>query len=212
MQIGRQVHLKRTIHEIAAMMEHCVILDTETTRLYGEVIDLAIIDGENGTVLFDSLIHPTSEKIEEAATAVHGIKNGDTWSYPLFKDAWPQIESLIAGRNIITYNAQFDCDRILQSARYNLTPLPSMTWLCAMEAYAAFYGEPGRYGSFKWQKLSEACEQQGVVLENAHRALADAMATYQLLKAIGEKGEIPKAPATHRGIELIDMEKGTLEL
>lgn len=217
MSIERQVHLKRSIHEIAALLPQCVILDTETTRMYGEVIDLAIIDGASGTVLFDSLIHPTTEKITEEATAVHGIRPGDTWDKPTFELVWPRIEAAIAGRWIVTYNAKFDQERIVQSARYNVTPLPQMTWLCAMEAYAAYWKEPGRYGSYKWQKLEVACAQQGVELQGAHRALADAMATYQLIRAVAAKGATPVIkPAeqlgTTRGIELIDEQKGPIEL
>ncbi len=217
MQIERQVHLKRSIHEIAALLDKCVILDTETTRMYGEVIDIAIIDGATGTVLFNSLIHPTTEKITEEATAVHGIRPGDTWDKPTFELVWPRIEEIIGERWIVTYNAKFDRERIVQSAMYNQKPLPQLTWLCAMEAYAAYWKEPDKFGrSYKWQKLEVACAQQGVELNGAHRALADAMATYQLIKAVAAKGA---AAAQHerplqavKGVELIDIEKGPIEL
>lgn len=217
MDIGKQIHLKRSIHEIAALLPSCVILDTETTRMYGEVIDLAVIDGATGSILFDSIIHPTTELITKEATRIHGITAHDTWDKPTFELVWPRIEAAIGDKWIVTYNAKFDQERIVQSARYNQKPLPQLTWLCAMEAYASYWGEPGRYGSCKWQKLENACKQQGVVLNGAHRALADAMATYQLIKAVAAKSATPAVSpreqlGTTKGIELIDAEKGHVEL
>ena len=82
-----------------------------------------------------------------------------------------------------------------------------------MTAYANHWGG---YGS-KWQKLEVACAQQGVVLEGAHRALADARATYELLRKIADVGAVPNhvvrtSVVRHRGIELIDEQKGQMKL
>ncbi|EDN4837782.1 hypothetical protein B1Q65_004405, partial [Salmonella enterica subsp. enterica serovar Ituri] len=52
--------------------EGCIILDTETTDLYGEVIELAIINNE-GSVLFNHKIKPKGEKITPTAEAIHHI-------------------------------------------------------------------------------------------------------------------------------------------
>ena len=49
-----------------------IILDTETTDLYGEVIELAIINNE-GSVLFNHKIKPKEEKITPTAEAIHHI-------------------------------------------------------------------------------------------------------------------------------------------
>jgi hypothetical protein len=49
-----------------------VILDTETTDLPGQTVELAVIDGATGKKLMDTLVKPT-EPISDGARWVHGI-------------------------------------------------------------------------------------------------------------------------------------------
>jgi DNA polymerase-3 subunit epsilon len=63
----------------------------------------------------------------------------------------------------------------------------SWNWVCAMEAYAEFWGEWNDYhGNYRWQKLATACRQQGIGVVNAHDAMGDARMTLALLAKLAE--------------------------
>lgn len=60
---------------------------------------------------------------------------------------------------------------------------------CAMQAYAELHGEwNAEKGRYRWQKLSTAAQQQGVKVENAHRALGDCLMTLGLVRAMASPG------------------------
>jgi len=74
------------------------------------------------------------------------------------------------------------------TAKVHGVTMPDMRWHCMMKKYAAFWGAPNRYGYSDpaWQKLEDACAQQGVVFEQNHRALGDALATAALIRRLAE--------------------------
>ena len=54
-----------------------------------------------------------------------------------------------------------------------------------MAPYAKFYGEWNDYhGSYRWQRLTAACAQQGIDTSDttAHRALSDCVMTLRLIE------------------------------
>ena len=54
-----------------------------------------------------------------------------------------------------------------------------------MHEYAEFYGQKSDRGGYKWQKLTAAAEQQGVIIEGTlHRALSDCLTTLGVIKAM----------------------------
>ncbi len=164
-----------------------VVIDTETTGLHRpcEIIDIAILDSI-GNILLDTLIKPR-EAISEFIFSLTNIDNA------MVKDAqdWPHIKpyvlTLIQGRDIITYNAKFD--RHMMHCSDDMWGLPQTdyhsfgTWTCAMEAYAPHGGVwNDYYGNWKWVRLGDAMNQQGLIMGEAHRALVDAKATFSLLE------------------------------
>jgi len=173
---------------VASNPDRYAIIDTETTGLYGECIDLAIVD-PTGKVLFNELLRPKCP-IEEGATAIHGITESMVAEARTFKQVWPIIQMAIEGRTIIAYNAAFDRARFEHTAKVHGVTLPELKWYCAMKAYAAFWDEPNRYGysSPAWQKLDAACRQQGIDFTQGHRALSDALATASLIRRLAELG------------------------
>ena len=172
---------------------NALILDTETTGLGddAEVVELAVIDCA-GTVLLDTLVRPSGPVPGEAA-AIHGITDAMLVAAP----TWPEIHDrfcrLIDGRQVVIYSRDFDSRLIGQTARrYGLQtpqcfalPLDDDLVHCAMQAYAEFYGEwAEEKGRYRWQKLSTAAQQQGVTVENAHRALGDCWMTLGVIRAM----------------------------
>lgn len=175
-----------------------VVLDTETTGKYGEVIEIAVITMQ-GTILFNQLIKP-STSIEENASRVHRITATMLQHAPRLKQVWPNLLACLNGKHIITYNAYFDYKRLAYSAYlYNLT-LPAWPFHCMMLAYADYWRAPLYKNHHPWQKLGSACNQQNVDLScvTSLRALGDAQTTLALIRRLAEQGDgAPTYHSTH---------------
>ncbi|WP_440530337.1 3'-5' exonuclease [Serratia nevei] len=167
---------------------NCLVLDTETTGLddKAEIIEIAVIDA-HGKVLLNTLVRP-SKPIPPEATAIHGITDEMVKDAPAWPEVSPQLCSLISGKTIAIYNAEYDIRLLEQTDRiWKVTPKISVMpqVVCAMHEYAEFYGQKRERGGYKWQKLTAAAEQQGVIIEGTpHRALSDCLTTLGVIKAM----------------------------
>lgn len=163
------------------------VLDTETTGLdkRAEIASIALINS-NGLVKLNTLVHPT-RPIPPEATAIHGITN------EMVKNALPfpaeLLANLLADRDVVIYNAQYDVGMLYQATE--AAGLPLVNWSkiarfhCAMERFAEIYGEWNhRYGNYKWKPLSTAAYYYKIKQEGAHGALVDCQTTLQVCKAM----------------------------
>jgi DNA polymerase-3 subunit epsilon len=160
-------------------------LDTETTGLgnLDELVDIAAIDNR-GRVLLNSLIKPR-RSIPRDATKIHGITDQMVRNSPVWSDIYPRFLELMAGyRYVIVYNADFDQRLIRQTCFACALTMPRGSWHCAMKQYAAFVGQRGSYGDFRWHQLGQAVIQLGVKLLPDHSALADARACRAVVQAM----------------------------
>lgn len=172
------------------------ILDTETTGLGddAEIVEICIID-THGFIMLNTLIKPLNP-IPETATAIHGITNEMVAYAPTWRDVHGAVGELFFKNGLVIYNADFDIRMIEQSARLRglgedgFVSLAEQYAYCAMLAYAEFYGQKDeRRGGYKWQKLTNAAEQQGVIIQgSAHRALSDCLTTLGVIKAMAAGG------------------------
>lgn len=162
-----------------------VVLDTETTGIYGdvEICQIAILSS-TGETLLDTLVKPVNA-IPLDAMRIHGITNEMVASAPSWLNINEQVWALLHGRTVITYNAEYDF-RLIESSERLCGPIAFSDWdtierQCAMLAYAEFYGDWNDYrGNFKWQKLTSAADDIGYALPSgidAHSALGDCMMT-----------------------------------
>ncbi|MGK8676399.1 3'-5' exonuclease [Serratia marcescens] len=172
---------------------NCLILDTETTGLGEdtEIVEIAIIDTA-GKTLIDTLVKP-SKPIPAEAAAIHGITDAMVMNAPNWRDICPEIDTLTSGRTVVTYNASYDARLLDQTdSIWGITPELKnglSDFQCAMRAYAEFYGQISERGGYKWQKLTAAAEQQGVIIEGTpHRALSDCLTTLGVIKAMAAGG------------------------
>lgn len=155
-----------------------LICDTETSGLgpTRKAVEVAILEVDadlNIIQQWESLIDPECP-IDEGAEFIHGI------SAEMVKDA-PTMEEFVThvmgGQLegelcVIGHNCQFDIPM--------LHPLGNLVWsVCTLELARAYVTGPA---NFKLDTLREYFEVpvQGV----AHRAMADVMTTYELLKRI----------------------------
>ena len=155
-----------------------VILDSETTALEGEIIELSIIT-VTGETLLDTLIRPEGE-ISASAEAVHGITANTVANAPTFPEVFPELKQILeSASRVIIYNVGFDLGRLRSDAARHELLLPSFRSECAMRQYAKWYGEWNRRrGSFRWQRL-----------DGGHRALGDCRATLQALRRMAEEDD-----------------------
>jgi len=172
---------------------NALILDTETTGLGddAEVVELAVIDCA-GNVLLDTLVRP-SGPVPAEAVAIHGITDAMFADAPTWSEIHDRFCDLVECRQVVIYSREFDARLISQTARrYGLQAPKGFDQVlehdrihCAMQAYAEFRGEwSEERGQYRWQKLSAAAQQQGVTVENAHRALGDCLMTLGVVRAM----------------------------
>ncbi|HHH0199356.1 TPA: 3'-5' exonuclease [Yersinia enterocolitica] len=167
-----------------------LILDTETTGLGddAEIIEISIIDC-TGKILLDTLVKPL-KAIPAAATAIHGITNEMVADAPTWRDIHYQFMVLTNDRTLLIYNALFDSRLIFQTVAASNCQLSGKKYIfdaeCVMESYAEYYGQwDQKRNKFKWQRLSNAAEQQDVVTDGTpHRALADCKTTLGVIRAM----------------------------
>jgi DNA polymerase III subunit epsilon len=170
-----------------------LILDTETTGLHdAEICQIAVID-QAGTPLLDTLVK-TVYPIPADAQRIHGISTAMVQSAPTFAEVRPRLLELLTGCDVIVFNADYDRRMLHESAKQaGLEPVEWKTvarWWCAMQAFAAVYGERNtRYGGFKWKSLAFAAGHYGVTVDVAHTALGDCLTTLEVVRGMAAGAE-----------------------
>ncbi|WP_156052478.1 3'-5' exonuclease [Nocardia carnea] len=108
-----------------AMLEPrtAVILDTETTDLYGAICEIAVIDAATGKVLLDTLVNP-GIPIEPDAAAVHGLTDAEVTAdgVPDWPAVYRKLLRVTKNRTILAYHADYDRTVITaECARHGMT-------------------------------------------------------------------------------------------
>lgn len=174
-RLGREIRARRVRRWARARMRRndSVIVDTETTDLAGQVIQVSVID-LRGTVLLSTLVKPTTP-ITATAAAVHGITDADVTDAPTMAAIAPQLHEVVAGKWLLAYNAPFDRDALLRSLELSSCApgwlAGSRHWRCLMRLRAVT--EDGR-----WTKLG-----------GPHHALGDCVAALEVLRRLAEPSE-----------------------
>lgn len=165
-----------------------VILDTETTGVGAddEVIQIGVID-PRGSVLLDRLIKPArNTHIPLGATAIHRITMPMLENMPRYNEIADTLETVVQGRIIVTYNAEFDRRLLMQSAGFAGGSVPPGPWECAMLQYSQFFGNWDKFAkAYRWQKL----------WGGDHTALGDCRATLARIQEMA-RGVPPKNNST----------------
>lgn len=165
-------------------------VDTETTGVrYGQddVIDIGIVDGA-GRTLMDQLVRPMVP-IPADAAEIHGISNKDVQTAPRLADLWADVTTLLSGRVLVSYNADFDKRMLFGAgAKRELPIIRPQRWDCAMEAYAAWNGEMSHHRrGYRWINLGAAARNLGIDPPE-HRAVADALVCLEVVQELSRRG------------------------
>ena len=168
-----------------------LIFDTETTGLDGaaEIVELSIIDTA-GNVLYDELVMPKGN-IPVAASRVHGIDRDmlQAAGARSWHDHHSEVMRILrSAKTLLAYNIDYDVRLLRQTIDQHTLPaaqLPEQD--CVMRAYAEHRREPGARGGYRWHKLQDALEHEGVHVQGqAHRALADCLATLEIARVLAQ--------------------------
>lgn len=168
--------------EWAAQILQCndvLILDSETTDLDGEIIELAIINLK-GETLFNGRFNPI-EPISAGARAVHGISAEMVANEPRFADCAPDVVKLLASAGLVLiYNAAFDMARLRHTFKLHGVQMPDFKADCIMLQWSQFCGQWSDYhGNYKWQPLGGG----------DHSALGDCKAALGCIKEMAKEAE-----------------------
>lgn len=155
------------------------VVDVETTGLsprYGDrVIEIGVLRAEGEReVTFESFVDPRCP-ISPGAMAVHGITQEMVAEAPRFGDVADQVWQLLDGVVLVAHNAPFDVSFLNAERRYlGLPPLdnPLIDTLTLAR----------RHFTFPRNNLGAIAFELGLPTDIRHRALADVLITWEVLK------------------------------
>ncbi len=169
-----------------------IVFDTETTGLpkprnigpegQPRIIELgAIAVNEHGVVeeTLTQLLNP-EECITEEITKITGITNEMLVGQPTFLDYLPQLKRFFSGADmLIAHNAPFDESMLRWELQRcdseNDFPMPELI-VCSVQEFKHRFGYPPKLVDL-YQRV------MGKPLHQTHRAVDDAVALYEVLKA-----------------------------
>jgi DNA polymerase III epsilon subunit-like protein len=148
-----------------------VVLDTETTGLYGYACEVSVFDGDK--FLLDTLVNPQAH-VEDGARKVHGITDEELSSAPVFGDVWPDLVDILTTRRVIVYNAKFDSGVIRRELlRLGINP-PDL----GMEDHMGFEDAMVPYSDW----YDDMFDTRYKRLNGGHRAGQDCVAVFDRLR------------------------------
>lgn len=160
-------------------MNGYTVIDFETTgfshRKGDRVVEIGLVRvDESGTIVdsWETLINPQRHV---GATNIHGISASDVVGAPTFDQIADLFASELAGSVFVAHNARFDADfatgELTSAGRLDGTAIPFVDTLQATKQVA----------NLPNYKLGTVCAALGIENSHAHSALADAIATAELL-------------------------------
>ena len=181
-EITAQVDLFGAIEDVIPpyLQSHdVVVFDFETTGLNvsagDKIIEIGAVKIENGKIKdrFMCMVDPEMH-IPEESTKIHGIVDADVAGAPKIEEALQDFYKFTRGCVLCGHNVSFDygfLSKFGKDCRYNFDNELLDTLELAMKYVKGV----------KNYKLGTLCEKLGVTLDNAHRAVYDALATAELL-------------------------------
>ena len=159
------------------------VLDFEMTGLdpqQDRVCEVAIVRGRNGRVesTYQTLVRP-NRVMSHSALSVHGITSAMLEDAPEFHEIAEEIQGYLKDAILVCHNVPFDIGFLHREMDLANVPLdPPLTVDTLMIARRLF--------AFPRNNLATVCESLGVSLNNAHRAMGDAQATFSVFCKMAE--------------------------
>lgn len=174
-------------------MKDYVVLDLETTGLsreWSDIIEIGALRVRDNNIVaeYDQLINPGYE-IDEFITELTGITNEMLSDKPSIETVLNEILDFLGNDIILGHNVHFDlgflktaCEK--QSITFDKQKVDTM--------YIARKALP----ELKHHRLKDLCSYFNIVNDNAHRAVSDCKATYEIYVKLLEYN-IPEKPIVY---------------
>ncbi|MEV6558299.1 3'-5' exonuclease [Nocardia sp. NPDC051756] len=152
-----------------------------------EIIEIAILSASGKSVSIDDmrswLIKPQQPITQIVTRKVHGIKNSDVESSPLWVEVAPDVDAALAGRTLVAHNAGVEQRVLASHLPYWNPPMVLDTLRLAKAVWRDLR-------SYSLDKLIEHAQldTSAVTEQGYHRAGYDAWAAWQLLCRLVEDG------------------------
>lgn len=178
-----------TIEQTSSDESETIVLDIETTGLNpstDEILQVSIINADNGETLFNEYFKPFMTVEWKEAEQINHITNEMVEEKPFFIEAVGRINAIIRNtETIVGYNVFFDVNYL---EAYGVQ-FGSKKYIDVMDTFAAVYGGYSSYfRDYKWKKLEKCAEVLGYSWDEdtAHNSLADCRATLFCYKKLQE--------------------------
>jgi DNA polymerase-3 subunit epsilon len=163
-------------------MDYLAVVDVETTG-FGKTdrvveIGVLLVDPHSFEVVdeFDTLINPGRDI---GATEIHGVNASMVEAAPSFAEVAGSLARLLDGSVLVAHNLPFDRRFIVGEFTRAGVHLDPGLGICTLR--------------LSGERLAVACQRYGIVLDDHHRALADARATHLLLAALHSESQCSPA-------------------
>ena len=157
-----------------------VVLDTETTGTLkaDRIVEIALVAFKGDEVIeeWSTLINPQRDV---GKTNIHGITASMVSSAPIFADVVNDIFRIINNRVLVAHNLGFDARMLIQEFNRANTQGDIGKGFCTMTAARRLL--PSDKSS-----LSDACNEFGINIIDAHSALGDCKMTMELFNHLSE--------------------------
>jgi len=167
-----------------------VVFDIETTGLeptQHEITEIGAIKLKGSEVVgvFSSLVRP-GNPIPAEITRFTGIDDQMVQDSPSISEVLPRFIEFINDAPLIAHNAEFDAAFIKQNLKKHLNKDLFNPVICTVKVSRYLFPDLENH------KLHTVARRLGIPVENRHRAMGDAEATYQIwikaLPLLKEKG------------------------
>lgn len=162
-----------------------VVVDVETTGLsaaFGDrVCEVGIVRAQRDVILdtYQTLVNP-QRPISPGASRVNGLRDADVQSAPPFAVIADQVLARIDGAMLICHNAPFDLSFLdAELSRLKLPWKPAGV-IDTLEIARSYY-------NFDSNSLAAIADRLGIETPQSHRALGDALTTFQVFRRFHSK-------------------------
>ena len=151
-----------------------VVFDTETTGLEAnkdEIIEIGACKIVNGRIdeTFSTFVKP-SKRVPNEITELTGITNDMVADAPTINYVLPDFYKFCHGATLVGHNIMFDMGFVLNAAK-------KLSYNFNHENMDTIEMAKSKLKGLKNYKLGTVVEKLGIVLDHAHRAINDAVAT-----------------------------------
>ncbi len=177
-----------------------VIVDLETTGLSAErhrITEIAAVKVRSGVIVdkFESLVNP-GVPIPRHITRITGIDDDTVKDAPPVKDVLASFLRFAGDSTIVAHNANFDMGFLRYNAAKDLKMSVLNPSLCTKELSKQMVPEMSS------RALSSLCAFFGIVNENAHRAMGDVKATFQIFNLLQDRMKENSEETASQHVEL----------